>query len=195
MRSETSLIQTIGRAARNADGRVIMYADRVTGSMERALAETDRRRAKQAAYNEEHGITPETVKKNVEDVLAGLYKGDTDISRVTAKIDNPLAGGNLQAVLDGLRTDMRKAAENLEFEEAARLRDEVKRLEAVDLAIADDPMARQYAVEKAWTMHRKSLRPVNGGPGGSTGWECEAAETVAVNNNYWSTRVTRNICS
>ena len=126
-----------------------MYADKITGSMERALAETDRRRAKQMAYNEEHGITPETVKKNVEDVLAGLYKGDTDQSRVTAKIDNPLAGGNLQTVLEGLRTDMRKAAENLEFEEAARLRDEVKRLEAVDLVVADDPLARQYAVEKA----------------------------------------------
>ncbi|WP_299284031.1 excinuclease ABC subunit UvrB [uncultured Tateyamaria sp.] len=149
LRSETSLVQTIGRAARNADGRVIMYADKVTGSMERALSETNRRRAKQEAYNLEHGITPETVKKNVEDVLAGLYKGDTDQSRVTAKIDNPLAGGNLQTVLDGLRTDMRKAAENLEFEEAARLRDEVKRLEAVDLVVADDPMARQYAVEKA----------------------------------------------
>ncbi|MCE8515500.1 excinuclease ABC subunit UvrB [Ruegeria pomeroyi] len=149
LRSETSLIQTIGRAARNADGRVIMYADRITGSMERALAETDRRRAKQIAYNEEHGITPATVKKNVEDVLAGLYQGDTDMSRVTAKIDKPLHGGNLEAVLDGLRADMRKAAENLEFEEAARLRDEVKRLEAVDLAIADDPMARQWAVEKA----------------------------------------------
>jgi len=149
LRSETSLIQTIGRAARNADGRVIMYADKVTGSMERALGETDRRRAKQIAYNEANGITPTTVKKNVEDVLAGLYKGDTDQSRVTAKIDKGMAGGNLQTVLDGLRTDMRKAAENLEFEEAARLRDEVKRLEAVDLVVADDPMARQYAVEKA----------------------------------------------
>jgi len=149
LRSETSLVQTIGRAARNAEGRVIMYADRVTGSMERALAETDRRRAKQMAYNVEHGITPTTVKKNVEDVLKGLYKGDTDQSRVTARIDKSMAGGNLQTVLDGLRTDMRKAAENLEFEEAARLRDEVKRLETVDLVVADDPLARQYAVEKA----------------------------------------------
>jgi len=150
LRSETSLIQTIGRAARNADGRVIMYADRITGSMERALNETERRRAKQIAYNQEHGITPETVRKNVDDILAGLYQRDTDQSRVTAKIDDKLAGGsNLQAVLEGLRSDMRKAAENLEFEEAARLRDEVKRLEAVDLAIADDPLARQSAVEAA----------------------------------------------
>jgi excinuclease ABC subunit B len=149
LRSETSLIQTIGRAARNVDGRVIMYADRITGSMERALAETERRRAKQAAYNVTHDITPATVKKNVEDILSGLYKGDTDQSRITAKIDKPLHGANLEAVLDGLRTDMRKAAENLEFEEAARLRDEVKRLEAVDLLVSDDPLARQYAVEKA----------------------------------------------
>ena len=149
LRSETSLIQTIGRAARNADGRVIMYADRITGSMERALAETERRREKQIAYNEEHGITPETVKKNVDDILAGLYQGDVDMNRVTAQVEKPMAGANLQAHLDGLREDMRKAAENLEFEEAARLRDEVKRLEAVDLAVSDDPMARQYAVEKA----------------------------------------------
>ena len=149
LRSETSLIQTIGRAARNADGRVIMYANRITGSMERALAETDRRRVKQLAYNEKHGITPTTVKKNVEDILSGLYKRDTDQARITAKIDKPLAGANLKTVLEGLRTDMRKAAENLEFEEAARLRDEVKRLEAVDLAVADDPLVRQSAIAAA----------------------------------------------
>jgi len=149
LRSETSLIQTIGRAARNADGRVIMYADRITGSMERALRETDRRRTKQIAYNEEHGITPATVRKNVDDILAGLYKGDVDMNRVTAKIEKPMHGANLEAHLDGLRTDMRKAAENLEFEEAARLRDEIKRLETVDLVISDDPLARQQAVEKA----------------------------------------------
>jgi excinuclease ABC subunit B len=149
LRSETSLIQTIGRAARNAEGRVIMYADKMTGSMERALAETDRRRSKQIAYNTLHGITPATVKKNVDDILAGLYQGDADMSRVTATIDKGMAGGNLAAVLDGLRTDMRKAAENLEFEEAARLRDEIKRLEAVELAVAADPLARQSAVEDA----------------------------------------------
>ena len=149
LRSETSLIQTIGRAARNADGRVIMYADKITGSMERALAETERRRSKQIAYNTLHGITPATVKKNVDDILAGLYQGDADMNRVTATIDKGMAGGNLAAVLEGLRTDMRKAAENLEFEEAARLRDEIKRLEAVELAVAADPLARQSAVEEA----------------------------------------------
>ncbi|MEO0401930.1 MAG: excinuclease ABC subunit UvrB [Pseudomonadota bacterium] len=169
LRSETSLVQTIGRAARNAEGRVIMYADKVTGSMERALAETNRRRAKQEEYNVEHGITPATVKKNVEDVLAGLYKGDTDQSRVTAKIDKGMAGGNLQTVLDGLRADMRKAAENLEFEEAARLRDEVKRLEAVDLVVADDPMARQYAVEKAVGDAKKASGRSTAGRAGQRG--------------------------
>ena len=149
LRSETSLIQTIGRAARNADGRVIMYADRITGSMERALGETNRRREKQIAYNLAHGITPTTVRKNVEDVLAGLWAGDTDMSRVTAKVEKVQLGANLEAHLAGLRLQMRKAAENLEFEEAARLRDEVKRLEAVELAVADDPLARQSAVEEA----------------------------------------------
>ncbi|MFQ6547708.1 excinuclease ABC subunit UvrB [Aestuariibius sp. 2305UL40-4] len=168
LRSETSLIQTIGRAARNADGRVIMYADKITGSMERALKETDRRRAKQIAYNQEHGITPETVKKNVEDVLAGLYKGDVDMNRVTAQVDTP-TGANLQAVLDGLRTDMRKAAENLEFEEAARLRDEIKRLETVDLVVADDPLARQQAVEKAVGDAQKAAGRSTAGRAGQRG--------------------------
>ncbi len=166
LRSETSLVQTIGRAARNADGRVIMYADKITGSMERAMRETDRRRVKQIAYNKEHGITPETVKKNVEDVLAGLYQGDVDMNRVTAKVEKPLAGANLQAVLDGLRTDMRKAAENLEFEEAARLRDEIKRLETVDLVVSDDPLARQTAVDQAVSdANKMSGRSTAGRPG------------------------------
>jgi excinuclease ABC subunit B len=149
LRSETSLVQTIGRAARNAEGRVIMYADRVTGSMDRAMGETNRRREKQIAYNTEHGITPETIRKNVEDIMQGLYKGDVDMNRVTAKVDAPLHGANLEAHLDGLREQMRKAAENLDFEEAARLRDEVKRLETVDLMVSDDPLARQQAVDKA----------------------------------------------
>ena len=147
LRSETSLVQTIGRAARNSEGRVIMYADRTTGSMERALNETNRRREKQHQYNLDNKITPETVKKNVQDVLEGLYKGDTDISRITAKVDKTLVGANLAKHLDSLKLDMFKAAENLEFEEAARIRDEVRRLETVELTISNDPLARQSAIE------------------------------------------------
>jgi excinuclease ABC subunit B len=123
LRSETSLIQTIGRAARNVDGRVLMYADKVTGSMERAIRETERRRAKQLAYNEEHGITPESMKKNIGDILQSVYERD----HVTPDIDQPAKmGDNLAAHLEALRKQMLKAAENLEFEEAARLRDEVR---------------------------------------------------------------------
>lgn len=167
LRSETSLVQTIGRAARNAEGRVIMYADKITGSMERAMGETNRRREKQAAYNEKHGITPQTVKKNVEDVLSGLYNGDVDMNRVTATIDKPMVGANLAAHLDGLRQDMRKAAENLEFEEAARLRDEVKRLEAVELAVADDPLARQSAIDASSETAAKNRGRSTAGRGGT----------------------------
>jgi excinuclease ABC subunit B len=148
LRSETSLIQTIGRAARNLDGRVIMYADRITGSMERAIGETERRRTRQRDYNETHGITPATIRTNVNDIMAGTYQGDADMNRVTATIDRAMVGANLQAHLEGLRKAMLKAAENLEFEEAARIRDEVKRLETVDLAVADDPMARQSTLEQ-----------------------------------------------
>jgi excinuclease ABC subunit B len=169
LRSETSLIQTIGRAARNAEGRVIMYADRITGSMERALAETNRRRAKQVAYNEAHGITPTTVKKNVEDILLGIYQGDTDQARVTAKVEKANVGQNLAAHLDALRLAMRKAAENLEFEEAARIRDEVKRLEAVELAVADDPLARQSVIEDAVDEAVKSRGRSTAGRAGQRG--------------------------
>jgi excinuclease ABC subunit B len=169
LRSETSLIQTIGRAARNSEGRVIMYADRITGSMERAIGETNRRRDKQIAYNTLHGITPTTVKKNVEDVLSGMWQGDTDMARVTAKVDKPMVGSNLSAHLEALRVQMRKAAENLEFEEAARLRDEVKRLEAVELAIADDPLARQSVVEEAVEEAQKMAGRSTAGRGGMRG--------------------------
>ncbi len=168
LRSETSLVQTIGRAARNVDGRVIMYADRITGSMERALGETNRRREKQQAHNEKHGITPTTIKKNVADVLEGLFKGDTDMSRVTAQIDKSLMGENLATHLEALRKTMRKAAENLEFEEAARLRDEVQRLEAVDLAIHDDPLARQSAIAAAGEAASKPRGRSSGGRAGTT---------------------------
>ncbi|MCA3506101.1 MAG: excinuclease ABC subunit UvrB [Rhodobacter sp.] len=169
LRSETSLIQTIGRAARNVEGRVILYADRITGSMDRAIRETDRRREKQMAYNLEHGITPQTIRKNIADVMAGLFQADTDMARVTARVDSPMVGPNLAAHLEAMRQAMRKAAENLEFEEAARLRDEVRRLEAVELAVSDDPMARQSAVEEAVEASSARAGRSTGGRGGMRG--------------------------
>ncbi len=147
LRSEVSLIQTIGRAARNADGRVIMYADKMTGSMERAIEETERRRNKQRDYNALNGITPKTIRRNVDDALAGLFDYDTDQVRITASIEAPIIGANLEAHLEGLRQEMLKKAENLEFEEAARIRDEIKRLETTDMMISDDPFARQSAID------------------------------------------------
>jgi excinuclease ABC subunit B len=136
LRSERSLVQTIGRAARNAEGRVILYGDKITGSMERAIEETNRRREKQLAYNEKHGITPKTVKKNVGDIIEHAASGDY----VTVDIGEDAlhrVGSNLKAHLSELTSKMQDAAENLEFEEAARLRDEIRRLEAGELGIED----------------------------------------------------------
>jgi excinuclease ABC subunit B len=138
LRSETSLIQTIGRAARNVDGRVILYADRITGSMERALAETDRRRAKQQAYNEEHGITPQTIKRNIHDIVAHTAAQDSVLIDTGDEERNNLVGHNLRSYIEDLEKRMRDAAANLEFEEAGRLRDEIRRLEADELGLPDD---------------------------------------------------------
>ena len=147
LRSQTSLIQTIGRAARNVDGKVIMYADKITGSIKVAIEETKRRREKQIAYNKVNKITPESIKKNVKDVLEGVFEGKTDLERVTAKIDTKKYGDNLQAHLNGMRKEMFAAAENLEFEEAARLRDEINKLEKVELSIMDNPFLRQSDIK------------------------------------------------
>jgi len=154
LRSETSLIQTIGRAARNVDGKVVLYADHVTGSMERAMAETGRRRAKQTEYNVAHGITPASIKKNIGDIMGSIYERDHVLVDAgqwgsLAEDGKAFVGHNLRAHIEALEKQMREAAGNLEFEEAARLRDEIKRLSATELAIADDPFARQSAVEDA----------------------------------------------
>ena len=146
LRSETSLIQTIGRAARNVDGRVILYADHVTGSMERAMAETNRRREKQEAYNTAHGITPASIKKNITDILDSVYERDhvlIDAGDGTGEFaEVATIGHNFEAVIADLETRMREAASDLDFEEAARLRDEIKRLRATELAVSDNPATR-----------------------------------------------------
>jgi len=148
LRSETSLVQTIGRAARNVDGRVILYADSITGSMKRAIDETDRRRTKQQAFNDANGITPTTIKRGIQDILNSVYEKD-HVTVDAGFSKTPSIGHNFQATLADLEKRMREAAGNLEFEEAARLRDEIKRLQAVELAVGDDPLARQADVEAA----------------------------------------------
>ena len=147
LRSETSLVQTIGRAARNVDGRVVLYADQITGSMERSIAETGRRREKQEAYNAAHGITPQSIKRDIGDILGSVYEGDHVRIEVEMADEGALVGNNLKAHLDALEKDMRDAAADLDFEKAANLRDEIKRLQETELLVADDPLARNTGIE------------------------------------------------
>ncbi|QNT78484.1 excinuclease ABC subunit UvrB [Entomobacter blattae] len=155
LRSRTSLVQTIGRAARNVDGRVILYADHKTESLTYAIEETARRRKKQMQWNEEHGITPRTVRKNIGTIVASVYEQDYVTVPVSKTLREELTGQNLQAVIRGMEKEMRAAAAELEFEKAAQLRDEIKRLEAEDLGLevgdlpADETVRTRAGVKPA----------------------------------------------
>jgi len=136
LRSERSLVQTAGRAARNVNGKVILYADRITPSMERAMQETSRRREKQLAYNEAHGITPQTIKKNIRDILASIY--ERDYSDMAAEVKTSLGTvgvSEIERTVKALEKKMREAADDLRFEEAAQYRDEIKRLKKIQMAV------------------------------------------------------------
>jgi excinuclease ABC subunit B len=161
LRSQTSLVQTIGRAARNIDGRVILYADTMTKSLRFAIEETERRRNKQRAWNEAHGITPQSVRKQIGHVLESVYEQDyVTVAPIADSSAKEFVGKDLRASITDLGKRMRVAASNLEFEEAARLRDEIKRLEALELGLEPPPVA------SALLRPSRNRTPQPLGPGG-----------------------------
>ncbi|HEY2133056.1 MAG TPA: excinuclease ABC subunit UvrB [Acetobacteraceae bacterium] len=161
LRSKTSLVQTIGRAARNVDGRVILYADVMTESLRFAIEETERRRNKQRAWNEAHGITPQSIRKQIGKVLESVFEQDyVTVAPIADSKTTDFVGKDLKASMAELEKRMRNAAADLEFEEAARLRDEIRRLEALELGLEPPPAATGAA------RARRDRTPEPMGPGG-----------------------------